>query len=75
MGLSNMPASNKGSASVPHGTRHGKTAIVGDTAKGHDPSMGGSKPNMPTKNKGNASVSLGHTKHGVGQVPGYLKGK
>lgn len=76
MSKSNMPAHNTGRANVPKGTRHGQPQVApnnGPSSK--NPSSGGSKPNMPAHNVKNTGVSLGHTKHGVGQVPGYLKGK
>jgi hypothetical protein len=74
MSLANMPASNSGKASVPHGTRHSATSIAGGKTSGADPKSGGSKPNMPANNVTDKKVNLGHTKHGVGEVPGYLKG-
>lgn len=69
-----MPVSNSGSASVPHGTRHGATKVVpGSAATGSAPKKTSGATHMPVSNVGHKSVPLGNTKHGRGEVPGYLK--
>lgn len=73
-GGANMPANNVGTHATPLGTSHKSTFLTpGPASKSTSHPSG--KPNMPAKNAPNSSVPLGTTKHGVGQVPGYLRGK
>jgi hypothetical protein len=74
--LAKLPANNVGTFPVKLGTSH-NSAFGSNTG----PSKGtngvtqskGSKANMPANNVTDKAVTLGHTKHGVGQVPSYLK--
>jgi hypothetical protein len=74
----NMPANNHGTFPVTlaagqkskFGTGTGPSTAQGGTAQ----SATGGKANMPSHNAISKNVVLGHTKHAVGEVPGYLKG-
>lgn len=85
-----MPANNIGTHAAPLGTSHKSTFLkpgpVGagisgrqdgskttDTGKNSSTSNNG-RPNMPANNVTDSKVVLGHTKHAVGTVPGYLRG-
>lgn len=86
----NMPANNVGTHSTSLGSTHSSSfkkaahnprSIVGqgmdkpttpNVGGDSGPVKGGSK--MPTNNSTDKKVALGHTKHGVGEVPGYLRG-
>jgi hypothetical protein len=81
--LANMPAKNAPVRSVPLGTTHSsqfakKGNLPSKAANGNlqpqraAPATSG-KPNLPTKNNITTHVPLGTTKHGVGQVPSYLR--
>lgn len=68
-----MPITNQGSMSAKTGTTH--SSKMASTQ--NQPSTGAtskSPTHLPTTNQGQAQVPLGTTKHGVGQVPGYLRG-
>ena len=79
MAFPNMPASNKtGSSSVAPKSSGKMASGGGESAKGMTHQGGGKMANMPTGNgprpASHPSNVVGTTKHGVGQVPGYLKG-
>lgn len=78
MSKANMPAINKGAFPVSLGSTHSSKfgAGVKPTAaqKGAKQSGKGGKANMSANNVTDKKVALGHTKHAVGGVPGYLKG-
>jgi hypothetical protein len=76
----NMPANNVGTFPVSKGTTHSSkfgtgvkpaTQQKGSTQVG----KGSSKANTPANNITDTKLPLGTTKHGVGEVPGYLKAK
>lgn len=78
--LAKMPANNSGTFPVSLGTTHkskfGKG--VGPSTKTSGASQqgkGGGKANQPANNVTDTKFALGTTKHGVGEVPGYLKAK
>lgn len=75
----NMPANNHGTFPVSLGTTHnskfGKGVGPSQAQSGSSQSSTGGKANMPANNVTDKKVVLGHTKHGVGEVPGYLKGR
>lgn len=72
----NMPANNHGTFPVKLGSgmksKFGKSTGPAK-AQGGTSQPKGVKANMPANNTNDKSVKLGHTKHGVGEVPGYLK--
>ena len=73
----NLPANNVGTFPVSLGSTHSSKFGVGVGAKAAQGGLTqskGSKANMPANNKTDKAVKLGTTKHGVGAVPGYLKG-
>jgi hypothetical protein len=81
--LANMPAKNAPVRSVPLGTSHksqfAKSGSVPSKAANGNlqpqrpaPATSG-RPNLPSKNNTGTHVPLGTTKHGVGQVPSYLR--
>ena len=76
--LANMPANNNGTFPYNTGTTHksafgqGVSAKAGNTGAKQTKSGGA---NMSANNITDNKVVLGHTKHGVGQVPGYLRSK
>lgn len=69
-----MPANNTPSGSVPLGSTKGKSAIMASSGANVG-SKHPSKSNMPAHNKANSAPKMGNTKHGVGEVPAYLRGK
>lgn len=77
----NMPAKNNGTFKPSLGTTHDskfKQTAAGTPASkkgGSDASKVSAKVNMPANNVTNNTPAMGNTKHGVGQVPGYLKHK
>lgn len=72
----NMPANNVGTHSANTGTTHKSTfTSAGPNPRNITGPIGSA--NMPAHNKTGTRGSrknMGTTKHGVGQVPGYLKG-
>jgi hypothetical protein len=72
----NMPANNKGTFPVKLGagqkSKFGQGVGMASAQKGAD-QKSGSKANMQANNVTDRTVKLGNTKHGVGNVPGYLK--
>lgn len=70
-----MPTANTPRGkSVPLGTTKGHSAILASSGANTANKKGG-RSNMPTHNKTNSAPKMGTTKHGVGEVPGYLKGR
>jgi hypothetical protein len=71
-----MPANNHGTYPVKLGagqkSKFGQGVQPGTAQKGAVQPKG-SKANMPANNTTDRSVKMGNTKHGVGEVPGYLK--
>ena len=72
-----MPAKNTGDFPVSLGTTH--SSKFGHNVKPASAQQGakqpkGSKAKMPANNVTDRAVKLGNTKHGVGSVPGYLRG-
>lgn len=67
----NMPANNVGTFPVTMGNTH-SSKFAKQTSTGGAKAHG--KANMPANNTTDKKVVVGHTKHGVGEVPGYLKG-
>jgi len=74
----NMPANNNGTFPVKLGGGQ-ESRVPAKSTRG--PAQGGTvaktaqKANLPTKNKATTPLPLGTTKHPVGGVPGYLRGK
>lgn len=75
----NMPSNNHGTFPVNLGagqsSQFGKRTGPSTKTGGVNQSSTGGKANMAANNTTDKAVVLGHTKHGVGQVPGYLKGR
>lgn len=72
----NMPANNSTNYPVKLGSgQSSKFAKSSGGGVSSSSQSGSAKGNLPTHNGPSKKVNLGHTKHGVGQVPGYLKGK
>lgn len=74
----NMPANNSGTFPVKLGSgqpsKFGKSVGPGKAQQAVKQSKTGGTANMPAANGSSKNVALGTTKHGVGQVPGYLRG-
>ena len=72
-----MPANNVGTfpVSVGAGQHHSKfgNGVGPATAQNGTDQPKGAKANIPTGNRTDKAVKLGHTRHGVGEVPGYLR--
>lgn len=75
----NMPANNHGTFPVKvaagQKSKFGAGVGPGTSQGGSNQSSTGGKANMPANNTTDKKVVLGHTKHAVGEVPGYLKGR
>jgi hypothetical protein len=75
--LANMPANNVGEFKLKLGggqsSKFGQGVKPATAQKGAS-QKGGTKAKMPANNITDKKVALGHTKHAVGEVPGYLKG-
>lgn len=71
MNKANMPISNVTSGKQALGSTH--SSKMAKSSFGGGPKVAG-KHNMPANNVTDKKVTLGNTKHGVGTVPGYLKG-
>lgn len=74
-----MPANNGGTFPVKLGagatSKFGHNVGPASSQGGSVQSKTGGKANLPAKNKSTTTLPLGTTKHAVGQVPSYLKGK
>lgn len=73
-----LPANNVGTMPLPKlGSHHGSSIVANSMEKGVAPAKQTSKgkQNLPTHNDGSSSIQMGTTKHSVGSVPAYLKGK
>ncbi len=76
----NMPANNHGTfptkiGAGQHSSKFGNNVKPATAQKGVNQSMTGGKANTPANNITDNKVVIGHTKHGVGEVPNYLKGR
>lgn len=69
-------AGKKSQFTEAHDHKADKAAGIKEGSK-RDVKLDSSKPTIDSHNVtgSRGKVQLGHTKHGVGQVPGYLKGK
>jgi hypothetical protein len=72
-----LPANNQGTFPVSLGSGQHQSkfgsGVTPSTAQGGTSQSKGSKANVPTSNTTDKNVKLGHTKHGVGEVPSYLR--
>lgn len=71
-----MPANNNGTFPVKLGS--GEKSSLGSNVGAASTTTGATQPagpraNIPSNNTTDKHVTLGHTKHGVGQVPNYLR--
>jgi hypothetical protein len=74
-----LPANNNGTFPVKLGvgqnSNFGKNTGPASAQKSAQQPKGSAKANLQTHNGPRTNVSLGTTKHGVGEVPGYLQHK